>query len=453
MTPVQARGRGLWWATPAGIVLLVVPLSMILAVNTSDLEFRQLYRVPKSLTSGEVLLMLLVAALLLVGTLLPLGLRRSGWSAAWPDLGPGQLRTLDRGASVCFWLTIAGYAAFGLAGIARGATVGQLVGTLTAQDNYSGGLKETFAPVTGITTLTQVGIAYVVLAALLISCGTGFRVRRRVGVVLALSVLRAFFLTERLAVLEVLVPLLLVLAVARRRSGRPSWWLPAAPAFGLPVLVAAFGLFEYSRSWTYFRSRTTSTFPEFVVDRLAGYYSTAYNNSAIELQHNETLGGLPYATLEGFWTAPGIAQLNLYERLTGVSPPEQFQLLLEQYGSPEFNNPGGLSLTMIELGIPLGLLVMFLIGVGIGVAHRSFRAGSPTGLLLYPVLFTGLLELPRYFYWTQGRLVPALLALAFVLYRLRRLTEPTDHSLPPPAAALPAIGSMEKQRPLTAALS
>lgn len=442
----EATGRGLWWATPAGIILFVVPVSMLLAVNTTDLEFRQLYRVPKALTSTEVVLMLLAAGLLLIGALLPLGLRRSGWSAAWPGLDAAQLRTLDRGATVCFWLTVAGYLAFGLAGVARGATAGQLLATLAAQDNYSGGLKETFAPVTGITTLTQVGIAYVVLAAVLISCGAGTRVRRRIAIVLALSVLRAFFLTERLAVLEVVVPLVLVLAVTRRRSGRRSWWLPAAPALGLPLLIAAFGLFEYSRSWTYFRSRTTSSFPEFVVDRLAGYYSTSYNNGAIELQNRETLGDLPYATLEGFWTAPGISQLNLYERLTGVRSGEQFALLLEQYGSPEFNNPGGLSLTMVEFGTSTGLLLMFLIGIGIGLAHRSFRAGSLTGLLLYPVLFTGLLELPRYFYWTQGRLVPALLALIFILYRLRRVQRP---GLQDPPADVP-VPEQSQREPVAA---
>ena len=35
-------------------------------------------------------------------------------------------------------------------------------------------------------------------------------------------------------------------------------------------------------------------------------------------------------------------------------------------------------------------------------------------VLLYPPLVTGLFEVPRYLYWTQGRLAPALVALALI---------------------------------------
>lgn len=440
MTPpagaVGQRERGLWWASPPGVLLLILPLSLLLAVFTSDIDFRLLYRTPKVLTGPDTRLMMFAGAFVLLGTLLPLVLRGGGWARPWPGFDERQLATLRRSADVCFYLTIVGYVAFGLAGLARGVSVSDITGVLTSQDNYSGGLKQAFAPVTGITTLTQVGLAYVVLGGLLLINGHGNGVRRRLAVVVVLALLRAFFLTERLAVVEVVVPLALLLAVHRSQRVRPPWWLPSAPVLALPVLIAGFGLFEYSRSWVFFRSRTTSSFPEFVVNRLAGYYSTAYNNSAIQLHHDAPLGGLPYASLEALWTAPGAQQLHLYERLTGVDGPASYALLLEQFGTPEFNNPGGLAVPLIDFGVPVGLLIMLVVGVLVGAAYRSFRSGSPLGLLIYPLVFTGLLELPRYFYWTQGRLVPAVLVLGITSVLLRRRPLPVPAPLAAPSRAV-----------------
>jgi hypothetical protein len=57
------------------------------------------------------------------------------------------------------------------------------------------------------------------------------------------------------------------------------------------------------------------------------------------------------------------------------------------------------------------------------------------GVLLYPVLFTGLLEIPRYVYWTEGRVVPAYIALiivAFLARRAARRGSPRRRSTSPP---------------------
>jgi hypothetical protein len=55
-----------------------------------------------------------------------------------------------------------------------------------------------------------------------------------------------------------------------------------------------------------------------------------------------------------------------------------------------------------------------LAGLLLGLAYRAFCNGSLYLLLLYPPLVTGLFEVPRYLYWTQGRLAPALAALALI---------------------------------------
>ena len=53
-----------------------------------------------------------------------------------------------------------------------------------------------------------------------------------------------------------------------------------------------------------------------------------------------------------------------------------------------------------------------------GGLHLAFLHGRLLGVLLYPVVFTGLLELPRYLYLFQGRAVPAIgVPLVLVLTR------------------------------------
>ena len=80
----------------------------------------------------------------------------------------------------------------------------------------------------------------------------------------------------------------------------------------------------------------------------------------------------------------------------------------------------------------LGALVL-LAGIVVGLAYRSWRAGGAYGLLVYPVLFTGLLELPRYLYWTQGRIVPAMVFLLVTAWYLTRSARPRVASAPAPA--------------------
>jgi hypothetical protein len=422
-TPSPARRwRTLWWASPVGSLLLVVPLSLYVSEIISGHDYTFFYTVTKAITNHDVFLFLLAAGVLVIGCALPLISGRKPPAVRWPGLDRGQLRTVDRAASVSFWLTVLGYVFFIILGFGRGATVSSLVKAVTAQSNYSGAFKVEFAPVAGVTSLTQIGIAYVVLAAVLRVHHTGRHTGRRLTVVLLLGLLRAYFLTERLAILELVVPLVLLTAVSARQRPRPSrraGAMPYLPILALPLLAVVFGAFEYSRSWQYYKSRTTLSFPAFVVNRLAGYYATSYNNGALELKYGAHLHRLPYDSIQGLWTSPGPAQLDLYHRLTGVNGPDALNTVLTLHGNPEFNNPGGLSEPLFDFGVAGGLAFFLVAGLLIGLAYRSFRSGGAAGLLFYPVLFTGLLELPRYVYWTEGRVVPTYLVLAVTAYLIR----------------------------------
>jgi oligosaccharide repeat unit polymerase len=420
--PTPRPWRSLWWTTPAGVLLLVITLSLLVTVTISPHDYVFFYRVQKAITGHDVFLFVLAAASLLIGTALPLLSGRQRPVPGWPGLDGRQLRTLDRAATVAFRLTVLGYVLLLGLGFSRGASPATLLKALTSQSDYAGTFKTVFAPVAGVTSLTQVGIAYVVLATLLRVHRAGRHTGRRLTVVFLLGLFRTYFLTERLAILELAVPLVLLAAVGARQRPRPSRrsaLMPALPVLALPLLVVVFGAFEYSRSWQYFKTRTTLSFPQFAVNRLAGYYATSYNNGALILRYGSHLHRLPYDSIQGLWTSPGPAQLDLYHRLTGVNGPDVLNTVLAQHGNPEFNNPGGLASPLFDFGVPGGLLFFFVAGVLVGLAYRSFRSGRPVGLLIYPVLFTGLLELPRYVYWTEGRVVPAYLVLFVTAYLIR----------------------------------
>lgn len=408
---VVPRPRGLWWLSPAGSLLLVVPLSLLTAVQIPDSDYRLFYKVPRVIGVSQAELFLVSAAALTIGTLVVSALDPRRGRRDWPTLPSPQLRVLRAAEIIAYRLTVLGYLLLGALGVARGARPALLLHAITSQNNYTGTLKSVFAPVAGVTSLTQIGIAYVVVAGVLLCHGRSSHLVRRLTIVLVLGLLRAYLLTERLAVLELVVPLIAIGAAWLRQRPRRGGWLPLLPVFALPVLLVVFGAFEYSRSWVFYRSRTTLSFPQFVVNRLAGYYATSYNNGALQLAEPRDPNRLPYNTFEAVWTAPGVAQLKLYSRLSGQNGTALLNRVLTQRGNPEFNNPGGLAVPTVDLGAIGGIVFFLVAGVLIGLAYRSWQAGDPVGLLVYPVLFTGLLELPRYLYWTQGRVFPAFVFL------------------------------------------
>ena len=420
--PGRARSTAPWWLNPAVVVLLVVPITLLISLELTDAQFREQFREPKYLTAQTAQLAL-VAALVMaaVATLVIAPGRRTSTSQVEE---PALWRPFRRSASVLFWLTVLGYAAFGVSGALNGVSVAQVVGAFTSQTNYGGDFKEQFATVPGLTTLTQVGIAFEIVALYTLRLQREGRLVWQIVVVYLLATLRAFLLTERLALIELAAPLVAVLATGAVRHGRA----PARrvvrllPVFFVPVLLVVFAAFEYSRSWQFFKTRTELDFWPFMLLRMGGYYATAYNNGQLHLDHSTWPGRLPYDSVAAFWTAPGISSLGLYERWSAPAPAYA-QDVLERYANPEFNNPGGLTTPFVDFGTVGGLVFFAVAGLVVGLLYRGMREGDITGSLLYPVAMTGLTDLPRLLYWSQGRVVPAVVALvavSVVLHRARR---------------------------------
>lgn len=419
--PLTGALRGLWWISPTGAVALIVPGSLFLAASYPDYVYRTAWRTPKSLESSTVLMLFAGALVLMICSLIPQFASRRPLSAPWPGFSTVQRVALRKISTWLFWLTVFGYSVLGLAGVARGVTPGLILGALSG-DGSSDDVKRAFEPITGITSFTQMGIGYVIIATLLLLGQRDRTTLRRLIIVLVIGTIRAFLASERLAILELLVPIVAILAMywigSRRESVRTA--VRTAPLFLIPAAIAVFGIFEYSRSWAFYKSRSSGTFVDFAIERFAGYYATSYNNGQLALTFQNQLGHVPYRSLQGLWTAPGAEQIGLYEKLNGGAAPD-LKPIFEMFGNPEFNNPCGICDPFVDFGHIGGFIFLACAGIIVGSLYRLFANANPIGLLVYPPLFTGLLELPRYLYWTQGRLLPTLVVLSVTGWWLMRL--------------------------------
>jgi oligosaccharide repeat unit polymerase len=440
-SPTAAPNPGLWWLSPAVIPLVIGAVALIPTALVGDVQFRNLWKTPKAVTPDTLLLFGVGAIALAFGALIGIALsplpRVS--SSPWPDLGDDAIRLLRRASTFLTAATLAGYLGFVYLIARAGLTPAQLFGGSEA--NGTAAVKDTIGTIPGLTTMTQLGIgAVVVSATILMQQFSRFELAKLL-IVIGLAVPRAYIYAERLAILELVLPVTVVIAAKLSIGDRTRRLIARTlPVGGIAMVVVVFGAFEYSRSWNFYRAHGETSFVGFALSRLAGYYVTAINNGQLILSHLDWPGRWPYDTFEGLWDAPGIENVGLYQRLGGYPPPYNkagnapYNDVLTQFGNNEFNNPSGFVGPFIDYGWLGGLIWLLTAGVVAGLLYRQFCSARFLGLLLYPVFFIGLAELPRYLYWVQGRAIYtwiALLAIVVLLMRGRwvRHREPDERAL------------------------
>lgn len=401
----------LWWLSPVVVSLFVGAASILPTLFIGDQEFRTLWGTPKSITIEVTVLFGCGVLALCFGALIGIVISPSaaGLRAPWPGLSDRLIALLRRASTVLTALTVTGYFGFALLIVKAGLGPAQLFAG--APNDGSTPVRDLIGTVPGVTTLTQAGIAAVVISAILLAHGFSRAELAKLLIVVGFAVPRAYIFTERLAILELIVPVTLILAARLSfHHGLRRRFAQLIPFGSLFAIVVVFGTFEYFRSWTFYRLHSSASFVDFAMSRFAGYYATAINNGQLILDHLGWPGRVPYDTLEGFWTAPVIEQTHLYERVAGHIAPYSRQAdgsmyfnMLDHYGNQEFNNPSGYVGPFVDYGQLGGLVFFFIAGLAAGLLYQAFCQGKVFGLLLYPVVFTGLVELPRYIYWSQGR--------------------------------------------------
>ena len=405
---VQRDGRLLWWLKPHILVFLLY-IPMLVAALALDQDWYARFAGARKFMHGEEFFIGMAGVLAFAGFSWFFGRSSAPRQKAWPDASWTPLvdqLIFRQTLWVLFFIVLGAYAIWFSAFILNPKLV-----LVLASGQLSQGYGRDLAPtVAGITTLTQLGIPLVILGMVQL----GPRLRRvrwsdpvvvMVVTILVLSLLRSFIRSERLAFIELMVPVG-VLWVAYRAPRTTFWRI--LPFVAVGGLIAMFGIFEFYRSWLHYYSGKETDFFGFFTQRLFLYYVTALNNGAGMINVLGTLHG-PDLTAEWFWRFP----LPFAEALEQAEIEKSFQRwrFLYSYASPEFNNLSGVYSVFYDYGVPLGVVVFGALGAVTGKLYKQFVHGRLLGVILFPAWFTGLLEMPRVFTWGSSRFFPALVLI------------------------------------------
>lgn len=413
-----------WWANPLWALMLLTG-SMALISITLDESVYSMWRVRKFLEGDMSLTLMFGVVALILGVIIGSGMKARGGSATL-RFSARQVKYLRRGYRVMFTLALVSYVFWIGSAISQGVSLGDLISVVDREAGAIGELKSNARPIGGLTTMTQFAPVIAVIGLLLQRLGAGGRAWI---LLVLLAGVRTMFYAERLALIEILIPVMLVAALTVKPESKWRGLARVAPIIGGPLVWAVFAMSEYTRSWVYYQTLTPLPFTEWVSARLAGYYVTAFNNSAILTMSHSGSHADPYFSVPAFWNAPGAP---VHSGVFGLAPEEWWAYTLKTTANPEFNNPGSFLVTYAEFGL-LGMLAFWLVlGLVLGGLYSSMTKGSIPALIAYAVAFVGILELPRFIYWTQGRATPMLIALAVIA-----LTYPRARKVPTPKTNLP----------------
>lgn len=430
----SVMSRAWWLAPPVMALLLWLSLNyMVAALDPST--FRVYWKTPKFVDDAFTNLFLWCAIAFALASFTMTQVLRSGSHrrprGTWL-LEPGFRTVIYRLYLLGVVITFV-FAIFRVGG--PGAFFSQSVDVLSGGGG-SAAMRDAFAPVSGLTSLTQLGLLVAMVETINLkwrdTIPDRHRSRRRLIVVVAFGVARSLLASERLAMVEILLPILIVWARAHRlRSARQAILVSLAPVIGLVTLVFAFAGTEYFRSYQSYKDRIDDSLMEFSRNRLLGYYATALNNSAMHMEYDTPKA--PFAmALEGVLNWPKVRET------LQIGDPRRVdaKTLLQQYANEEFTNKAPPGLLWLEGG-PLyvvGFVAAF--GAIAGAAYAGYRYGSVGGAVWFGIVFTSIIEFPRIWYLTSARLSMVMLVCLIGWLRYNRIgRERRRRAAPAPAAA------------------
>jgi hypothetical protein len=231
-----------------------------------------------------------------------------------------------------------------------------------------------------------------------------------IAAVVVFAVARSFLFSERLALLELLVPALFVVLV--RRSAPLRRIVPAA--LGLLALVFLFFVVsELRRSYVYTHAFSAGN----VSLRFVGYYLTSINNGFLVATHYRLHTPL-YSVGQMFWAFPGVNHVVSYGQVFHPEPRHLWSGILRREGlNPDLfvlTLPGYLAADLSWVGIAL----LAALGSVSAFLHRAAQADQ-LACAFYGVWVVGLFELMRIDYLFTSRMAPVYLGF-IVVYLLRR---------------------------------
>ena len=230
---------------------------------------------------------------------------------------------------------------------------------------------------------------------------------------------RTLINNERLALLEVLIPLGVIYLYFNSKQIRTPWWVIYSLA--LFVVFSLFAVTEYFRSWQSYKLEYGLTFMNFTTDRFISYYGTALNNGSIYQQIYPQISNLPVGILDWLWQFPVLGSL-LNSSLTNQDLVINWSQALKSYaGTDEYTNINSYFLILSEANLYI-LVAMFLILGGFfqTMYSKLHNPKSPYVIVLGSLLI-GLLELPRLFWFGLGRAFPIVISSLLIYIYIKKI--------------------------------
>lgn len=406
-----------FWLDPMVLILIVLSVSLLAFLLIPTEVFQRDFRQPKH-PFDLVLWIYLFSGLFLLAGVLAFKGRRRHFSPRARYILP--VDSFERGALRAFagtalTLSLLAYAVFiAASNVSISLVLASFSGSRLA--NYV--LKASFESIPGVTSFMNLAPWWFVWVAYKKFVEQKPLNRWEIAgsaVLLSLSVFRGFAVNERRVLFELVIPSAVTVLMMRRdwsvQMRRLFAWAPFVGAFSLAVVFLAT---EYFRTWTSFwRYNTDLGYVEWALSRMGGYYATALNNAAAILSSDvETYGAL---SLRGLFRMPLIADVFGLTPLR-LEAERGLTWTLRNYANPEFNNPGGLAVVVIDFGWFAAAPILFALGAVIGIAYRFANQGFLASTLFYSWLVFGILELTRVLaFFDPFGLINLLFLLGFAL--------------------------------------
>ena len=408
--------------SPVSIALFVFAPLLLLYVVTSESVFASEFQSRKALSVSGVVFFALAIACFVVGARAGgRGVRGSTSASGQGVLIGPRRRSLAVLLEASLVISLGAYVIWFARGIVNAGGIPQLLEIWRTDPHRI--KAELLTTIPGVTTLTQLAVAAIPLAIAFGLYRRGSALRVLVALVFAFATVRAVLFNERLALVELMVPVAFLLLAPRRVS------VPRVAIYAATFVVAAMTLFtvtELRRTYVYtndFSAGKSAT-------RFFGYYLTSVNNGMVVI--DEYPARTPfYTTGELIWLFPGIRDLRVeylpglgtvslgYADAFGVDPetfwPRAFAAQGLDYEFNVFTAPGYLA---ADFGWA-ALIALFLLGLVSGRLYRQAETSS-FHRAFYAIWLVGLLEFMRFLYVANTRVFPVYLVLGAAYLIVRR---------------------------------
>lgn len=291
---------------------------------------------------------------------------------------------------------------------------GALIDAFSSGGAFAHNIRHAADKQAGLSSLAQLGIPYLIGYAFLYwknsTAAPEGPMRALFICLVGLVAFRTFAWAERLALIEMIIALgfVWIYVTPRRFLGRSRALINLLPLLGVVFVIVLFALAEFFRSWSSYYATTGVDFFSFIGQRLTNYYFNALNTGAGRLVMED------WPSYDFRFTLQWLHKIPILGAMFSYALDARVDDFLERYGDPEFNNPGGVFTVFFDLGLPLGFVAFFLLGVFSRYVFAFVERGRSLCGLWYFIFIMVYLELFRYFYLGVSRAFLVVLGLLLI---------------------------------------